>query len=97
MILVPFCIALNGKVNCGRGFTPTNVSCDEISTLASISVLVAALSQSKSIINPQRMFHRVIVVVSSVCLCVCLCGTANLGIYAGRHQMMGTNGISRVW
>ena len=53
------------------------------------------------------MHHRVVVhvvvwsVCLSVCLCVCLsvrlCVTANLGIYADRHQMMGTNGISGVW
>ena len=36
---------------------------------------------------------RVIVVVWSVCLCI----TANLGIYVDKRQMMGTNVISRVW
>ena len=36
--------------------------------------------------------HRyyTIIIVSTVCACLCV--TANLGIYAGRRQMMGTNG-----
>ena len=50
-----------------------------------------------NIVSPQHMRRRVIVVVWSVCLSVCLCVIANLGIYADRHQMMSTNGINVVW
>ena len=44
-------------------------------------------------VNLRRMRRTVMVVVWTVCLSVC-CVTANLGIYADRRQMMGTNGIT---
>ena len=40
---------------------------------------------------------RIIVVIWSVSVCLSVCVTTNLGIYADKRQMMGSSGISGVW